>query len=339
MSDITVLLNESRAFKMSTATLDRAILAALPARCQVLSVRRHGKTNWSTGLKISVEIDGKKYGYFAKVVEREEYAGMSEAEYDGQVALATYIPDNIVAPVAWGFLEHDPSRSFFLTRFCHFIEYSPSNREVLAIVKKLHLSSVSPTGKFGFHVTTFYGPPPMINDWTDNWEEYFTRQFRANLVYAQQERGEDPELQNLSEEFIKKIIPRLLRPLQTGGRKIKPTLCHGDLWDGNIQIDVETKQPIMFDSCCFYGHNEMDLQCMGDPRYALGMDFIDLYKNEIGASEPKQDFYDRHTLYAIRNNICTAGMWPQWAPLLTTAKDEMRRLLSKYPDGLDGFKE
>lgn len=30
----------------------------------------------------------------------------------------------------------------------------------------------------------------------------------------------------------------------------------GDLWDGNVQIDVDTKQPVMFDSCTFYGHNE-----------------------------------------------------------------------------------
>ncbi|KAI0376957.1 Fructosamine kinase-domain-containing protein [Hypomontagnella monticulosa] len=319
--------------------LDQAILDVLPKKCQILSVGHHGKTNWSTGLKIDTKVDSEKEEYFVKIVERREFVGMSQAEYEGQKALTTYIPDNVVTPVAWGFFKEDNSKSFFLTRFRHLSAYSSPASQLLAIIKKLHQSSVSPTGKFGFHVTTFYGPPTMINDWTDNWEEYFTRQFRANLAYAQQERGDDPELQELAEEFIEKVIPRLLRPLQTGGRSIKPTLCHGDLWDGNIQIDVETKQPIMFDSCCFYGHNEMDLQCMGDPRYALGMDFIDLYKNEVGASEPREDFYDRHDLYSIRNNICVAGMWPQWAPLLITAKDEMRRLLAKHPEGLDGFKE
>ncbi|KAI1455462.1 Fructosamine kinase-domain-containing protein [Annulohypoxylon moriforme] len=322
---------------MSTTVLDQAILSALPAKCEVVSVTQHGKTNWSTGLRIDVEVDNEEQQFFIKVVERPELVGMSEAEYEGQKALVTYIPNNAITPVGWGFLENDTSKSFFLTHFRHLRARSPPALQFLEIIKKLHLSSVSPTGKFGFHVTTFYGPPPMINDWTDNWEEYFTRQFRANLVYAQRERGENPELQTLAEEFIEKVIPRLLRPLQTGGRSIKPSLCHGNLWDGNIQIDVETKQPIIYDSCCFYGHNEMDLQCMGDPRYALGMEFIDLYKDEIGASEPRQDFYDRHALYALRNNICTAGMWPQWAPLLTTAKEEMRRLLSKYPDGFGGF--
>lgn len=38
---------------------------------------------------------------------------------------------------------------------------------------------------------------------------------------------------------------------------------------------------------------------MGDPRYALGMEFIEMYKQEIGASEPQGDFYDRHDLYAM----------------------------------------
>lgn len=43
----------------------------------------------------------------------------------------------------------------------------------------------------------------------------------------------------------------------------------------------------------------VDLQCMGNPRYVLGMDFIEKYRIEVGASEPKEDFYDRHDLYAL----------------------------------------
>ena len=38
---------------------------------------------------------------------------------------------------------------------------------------------------------------------------------------------------------------------------------------------------------------------MGDPRYALSMDFIEMYKGHVGASEPQEDFYDRHDLYAM----------------------------------------
>ena len=43
----------------------------------------------------------------------------------------------------------------------------------------------------------------------------------------------------------------------------------------------------------------VDLQCMGDSRYVLGMDFIDSYKKEVGASEPVEDFNARHELYAL----------------------------------------
>ena len=88
------------------------------------------------------------------------------------------------------------------------------------------------------------------------WEEYYTRKFRAALEYGQQPHGRDDELCELGEEFIRKVIPRLLRPLQTGGRRIKPALCHGDLWDANVQIDASIGQPVLFDPCSFYGHNE-----------------------------------------------------------------------------------
>ena len=98
----------------------------------------------------------------------------------------------------------------------------------------------------------------MVNDWTNSWEEYFARQFRSDISFLQTVYGEDTELADLTEVFIQKVVTRLLRPLQTGGRNIKPTLCHGDLWHENVQIDVNTKQPIMFDSCAFYGHRESE---------------------------------------------------------------------------------
>lgn len=143
-----------------------------------------------------------------------------------------------------------------MTRFHDLRDDPLLTVQFLSISKKLHQTSISPTGKFGFQVTTYNGLSKMVNDWTDCWEEYFARQFRSDISFLQNVYGEDPELVDLAEAFIEKIVARLLRPLQIGGRSIKPTLCHGDLWDGNVQIDVNTKQPVVFDSCASYGHNE-----------------------------------------------------------------------------------
>lgn len=60
-------------------------------------------------------------------------------------------------------------------------------------------------------------------------EEYSARQFRSDVSFVQSVYGEDAELADLTETFIPKVVAWLLGPLQTGGRNIKPTLCHGDL--------------------------------------------------------------------------------------------------------------
>ncbi len=46
-------------------------------------------------------------------------------------------------------------------------------------------------------------------------------------------RGPCEELKALMEPLFKKVIPRLLRPLETAGRSLKPSFVHGDLWYGN----------------------------------------------------------------------------------------------------------
>lgn len=181
---------------------------------------------------------------------------MARAEYESQEALSAVIPDNVVTPTAWGYLDGDKTKSFYLTRFRKLQPRIPPLPDFLAIIKRLHQTSVSPTGKFGFHCKTYWGPPVMSNEWTDSWEEFWGRQFRSDVAYAQRVYGKDEDLDTLTEEFIQKVVARLLRPLQTGGRSIKPSLCHGDLWDGNVQMDADTGRTILFDPCAFYGHAE-----------------------------------------------------------------------------------
>ncbi|KAK2610174.1 hypothetical protein N8I77_003627 [Diaporthe amygdali] len=308
---------------MSNGTLDPAVLA------------------W---LRVGVDVDGEEQQYFfedfdVQIIDRADWVDMARAEYESQEALSAIIPDNVVAPTAWGYYKSDKTKSFYLAPYLNLRPRLPPLPQFLAIIKKLHQSSVSPTGKFGFHCRTYWGPPVMKNEWTDSWEEFWGRQFRSDIAYVQQVYGRDEELESLTEEFIHKVVARLLRPLQTGGRDIKPSLCHGDLWDGNVQIDVDTNQTILFDSCAFYGHAEVDFQAIGEPRYALQMDVVDLYKNEVGASEPQEDFYDRHDLYGVRNDVVVAAICPEWHQLLGTAKGKMRKLLQKFPDGLEGFKD
>ncbi|KAK1762055.1 hypothetical protein QBC33DRAFT_564193 [Phialemonium atrogriseum] len=125
-----------------------------------------------------------------------------------------------------------------------------------------------------------------INMAVGEWEDWFLRQFRLNIQWEQYVRGPDPEMEQLVAEFSTKVIPRLLRPLQTGGRNIKPSLCHADIEHGNIHLDLQTQEPIIFDPCCVYGHHEFELGMFRGPNYGWGREFIEEYLKEIPPSEP-----------------------------------------------------
>ena len=44
---------------------------------------------------------------------------------------------------------------------------------------------------------------------------------------------------------------------------------------------------------------KVDFNAMRAPRYTLGPEFINAYKNEAGASDLKEDFDNRNALYAM----------------------------------------
>jgi len=63
--------------------------------------------------------------------------------------------------------------------------------------------------------------------------------------------------------------------------------------------DADTGKMILFDSCAFWGHNEVNLGSWRAPRYNMGQPFFDEYHKMVEISEPKEDWDDRNALYAI----------------------------------------
>lgn len=215
---------------------------------------------------------------------------MAQGEFESQAAMNKAIPRNSARPLAWGPLDGAPSHAFYMCEFhdlddhtdrlysksagsdvsgsppklldrsklkqAHLDIEKPPAPVVVSILARLHRDSVSPTGMFGFPVPTYKGHAPVNNEWCDRWEDWFARQFRMDVQFEQSVRGADPEMDGLLEEFVAKVIPRLLRPLQAGGRSIKPGLVHTDIWHGNIHRDRASQEPIVFDACCVYGHHE-----------------------------------------------------------------------------------
>ena len=177
-------------------------------------------------------------------------------EFESMSAIHTLLPDFVPKPIAWGTYESIPDTHFFLCDFRNMIDEMPDPHRFAARLAALHQNSKSPQGKFGFHVTTYSGNLPQTNEWEESWETYFTKNMRWALDLELKAKGPDPEFDVLVPILFDKVIPRLLRPLESEGRYVKPSLVHGDLWYANSGIDVGTEESLIFDACSFYAHNE-----------------------------------------------------------------------------------
>lgn len=176
-------------------------------------------------------------------------------EYLSSQALHAVIPENVPRPIAVGVLARDSNKHFLISEFIDLIEELPPVAELASVIAQLHKNSVSPNGKFGFDVPTSQSLQ-LENTWCDTWEEFFDKAFRGTVELEQQIQGQNDELEELARQVCEKVIPRLLRPMETHERKLKPTLVHGDLWHGNVGINTLTDSVVLFDCCAFYGHHE-----------------------------------------------------------------------------------
>ncbi|KAI1424640.1 Fructosamine kinase-domain-containing protein [Xylaria sp. FL1777] len=294
----------------------------------------HGASYWNKTARLDVEIDGQQKSYFLKLTGGPDGGPMLQGEHESMKLIHKIVPEFSPLPLAWGKCK-DSDNHFSLFSFHQLKTGDPTIPRFTYAVAQLHSLSpkANPTGKFGFHVTTYNGTLAQDNAWTDTWEEFYTRGMRHMLKLEQAARGPSDDLDHLSGPFLDKVIPRLLRPLETGGRSVKPVLIHGDLWLGNVSIQQGSDDPLMYDSSAFWGHNEYELGIMRPLENDWARDCMASYHQRIAKSEPTEDWDARNALYAIRAIIHDSALWPSAPHFREKLIHEMRKLVNQFSEG------
>lgn len=205
---------------------------------------------------------------FRQVHQNDKGKDMVSSEFMSMALLHSTVPELVVKPIGWGAYEAEKDVYFFL---CHFVELKkndPPPVDMFAdLIVEMHNKGEVPGGKFGLTYAGYSGSKPQVFPVCDTWEECFTRGLTGTFGAEEATHGSDEEFRELRKQLMEKVIPRLLRPLETEGRKIVPTLVHGDLWDGNVAINAATGTPVIYDPAPLYAHNECGYPVWSHSRY------------------------------------------------------------------------
>ncbi|EFX06060.1 hypothetical protein CMQ_4129 [Grosmannia clavigera kw1407] len=181
---------------------------------------------------------------------------MVSAEFEAMTTLYQVMPEIVAEPLAWGGYEMENDTWFYICRFHELSEDIPDVSDFPALLAELHKRGGANETEFGFPITTYGGRNRRTFPVSKSWEETFSKGLHNTFDIEEETQGKPEEMTSLRKEFVAKIVPRLLRPLETEGRKLTPALVHGDIWDGNASVDVQTGLPLIFDATPMYAHNE-----------------------------------------------------------------------------------
>ncbi|MPQ47037.1 phosphotransferase [Marinifilum sp. N1E240] len=158
--------------------------------------------------------------------------------------------------------------------------------------------------KFGFKEDNYIGSTPQLNttkpNEAENWIDfYYNKRLLYQYKLAEQKGLAGNELKNgflILENRIEEILE---------GSEEKPTLIHGDLWNGNYLCDVNSN-PVLIDPAVYYGHREADLAMT-----KLFGGFDDIFYDTYSKHKPLPQGYDYreniYMLYHVLNHLNLFG--------------------------------
>ena len=276
----------------------------------------YGDSKWSATAVITTRVqDGSRLRFFVKYATGDHGRKQLEGEFRSMQEISTIMPGFAPKPIGYGKLEAATSELptfFFLSEFVSITNELPDPKALAGRLAQMHQSSQSPTGKFGFYTTTYDGRLPQNTDyWEDSWSTFFDKLLTGIAELDTEVNGPWSELQEALIQTSERVIPRLLGVLEAGGRKVKPCLIHGDLWEGNIGTDIETGNLYIFDAACYYAHNEMELGIWRTDHHKINSKaYRTEYLRNYEASEPVEEWDDRNRLYSVKTQLMYSAHVP-----------------------------
>lgn len=221
------------------------------------------------------------------------------------------MPTSCPEPIGWGWYDEDPNTYFLVMEFLHLRLGTPDSDKITDLLVKFHKTTqgTSPDNKFGFHVPTCHGKIIQPNDWNCLWSRFFDQLITVFFDADIAANGPFPAYEEAFAVLRKLVIPRLLEPLQQDGRVLIPCLVHGDLWQENMAINLNTNEPMLYDPAMFYGHNEFEMGMWRTSFVPLDDTYRMRYKSKFEPSEPAEEWDDRNRLYSLFYHLSHSAHW------------------------------
>ena len=171
------------------------------------------------------------------------------------------------------------------------------NDDLLETIISLHSKN---SINFGFDFDTQIGGLRQINSYSKNWLEFY-RDKRLCYIFDLINKKQPMD------SAINTKIDLLLKNLNNFiPNNPKPSLLHGDLWEGNI-LFKNKKFSGFIDPGSFFGHNELEVSYLRwfDPRF-IDKNFLDRYNDYINIDK---NYLEYEPIYQLYYSLLNVYLW------------------------------
>ena len=235
--------------------------------------------------------DGERC-YFVKLNDAR-HLHMFEAEHEGLSEMAAAAAIRVPRPLCTG---SDGREAWIVMEYLALGRASGNSQaEAGRQLAALHRQAAD---AFGWYRDNTIGSTAQINDWTNDWVEFWRVHrlgFQLDLAAG---HGHHGRLQDLGARVLE-AFPALIDHAPS------PSLLHGDLWGGNIGYDAEGN-PVIFDPAVYYGDREADI-AMTELFGGFSNDFYAAYNEAWPMDAGYKVRRTLYNLYHILNHLNLFG--------------------------------
>ncbi|KAH8681161.1 Fructosamine kinase-domain-containing protein [Xylariales sp. PMI_506] len=253
-----------------------------------------------------------------------------QAEFQALEMLHSHSPELFPSPIAFGSYQGISDTHYICTDYRHIARPVSNAGAFVARLADLHRSSQDDFNYYGWATKAYSGYTPQMFPLSSSWERCFSMGLLTAFRQELTSQGRDQNIHDLGNQIIRRIVPRLLRPLESDGRNLLACLVHGNLQATNMGED-DDGQFLTTNPTPLFAHHEYELGPWFSPRYQMA-EYIHRYTQLIPPSEPKEEFEDRGLLYSLFFDLRASEQNPDHKHFREIVKASMRKLINKYSD-------